>query len=64
MTMFILYIASVICFNYVGINLYKLKYKHISFTNFDFIMSLVPILNTIFAIGMAFDYYEELNRKD
>jgi hypothetical protein len=62
--MLILYIASVICFNYVGYNLYKLKYKHLSFTSFDFVMGLVPILNTIFAIGMAFDYYEVLNKED
>ena len=64
MTMFIIYIASVITFNYCGYFYYKLKYKHLKYGEMDIIMSLIPLLNTIFAVCFAKDYYKELNRKD
>ena len=62
MTMFIIYLASVISFNLTAWLYYKLKETHLKFELIDVILSFIPILNTVFAIKWAIDLYKELYR--
>lgn len=62
MELFIIYLASVVVFNYCGYFYYKLRFKHLRYDIMNVLMSLIPLLNTVWAVSFAIDYYKESHK--
>lgn len=62
MTIFIIYLLSIIAYNATAWLYYKTIEKYLDYEWADVILSFIPILNTVFSIKWAIDLYKELYR--